>query len=79
MKKTKIAWVVWWVIAIILWAGSLITMIITNIARTTGGIETFYSDAVMVTLGSVSYSVFLAMTMALGVGVVIEKVKNGGK
>lgn len=79
MKKHKsILWMMWWVIAIIIWLGSLITMIITNIRRTTGGIETYYSDALLVTLGSVSYSIFLAFTMALGVSFVIDKVKNGG-
>lgn len=76
-NKRRIAWIIWLIIGFSLWVGSLVLMFWTNYQRAINGIDSYFSNPLLMTLGQISSSVFLAMTMALGISFIVKKMTNG--
>jgi len=72
-KKMKASSMIWIVVMFILWLGSLSVMIWTNYQRASAGLESYYSDALIITVNTISTSVFSAMTFAIAVGLIVRK------
>ena len=72
MVKKKVGYT-WIIIMMVLWLGSLLLMIHTNLQRAEAGIETYYSDGLLITLNNISTSVFSAMTFAIAVGIIVNR------
>lgn len=73
IKKNKFQNLIWILVAIFLWSGSLFLMIWTNYQRSFDGLETYYSDALIITINTISTSIFSAMTFAIAVGLFVNK------
>jgi hypothetical protein len=73
VKKRKNKSMFWIFLTAFIWVLSLIGMIYTNILRTQSGIESYYSSAFLMTLGTISTSVFSATTLAIVIGLVVNR------
>lgn len=69
-SNKKLFWV--FVLASV-WLLSLVGLFWTNFMRASGGIETYYSDPFLMTLGSASSIVFSATTLGVVLTFVVNK------
>lgn len=63
----------WILLTAVIWLASLGAMIWTNIQRTTNGLETYYSNPLLITVGTISTSLFSATTLAIVIGLVVNR------